>query len=126
MRTDLSDVRVPMSVAARQGVVAVAANVEHGWVLPTNDGQPVAVVDSAERLDADLRRVRDAARSVVEVSADLALNRRPPVHRLEDVCARLKVDAEVVRDRAAALVRAGTENVAAIAPNSGTCSAEEM
>ena len=41
----------------------------------TSHGRPVAVVDSAERLDEDLRRVREASRLVVEAAADLALAR---------------------------------------------------
>jgi K+-transporting ATPase KdpF subunit len=46
-------------------------------VVLTSHGRPVAIVDSAERLDEDLRRVREATRSVVEAAADMA---QRPVH----------------------------------------------
>lgn len=93
-------VRMPMTVAARKGVSAVAATAEDRRVVLTSHGRPVAVIDSAERLDDALRTVREAARIVVEAAADAALERRPAKLHLDDVCARLGISVERVRARA--------------------------
>ncbi|MGH9047656.1 MAG: hypothetical protein ACRDVW_10140 [Acidimicrobiales bacterium] len=59
----------------------------------------MAVVDSAERLDEDLRVVREAARAVVEVGADRALERTKSFSLIE-VCDRLGLDVAAVKQRA--------------------------
>jgi hypothetical protein len=71
-------------------------------VVLTAYGRPVAVVDSAKRLDEDLRLVREATRSIVEAAADLALARSRKLD-LGDLCLELGVDVEKVRARAAKL-----------------------
>jgi len=53
---------MPISVAARKGVSAVAAEAAEHRVILTSLGRPVAVVDAAERLDEDIRTMRKAAR----------------------------------------------------------------
>lgn len=92
-------VRMPISIAYRKGLSAVAATAENQRVVLTSHGRPVAVVDSAERIDEGLRVVREAARLVVENLADVTLEREPARLSLEDVCAQLGVDVERVRVR---------------------------
>lgn len=95
--------RMPITVAAGKGVSAVAAAASERRVVLTSHGRPVAVVDSAERVDADLRRARDAARALVDAASDAVLERRPAKLDLDEVCARLGFDADRVRARAAEL-----------------------
>ena len=90
--------RIPISVAARKGVSAVAASAGDQRVLLTNHGRTVAVVDSAERIDADLRVVREAALAVLDAAANLVSDRSRKFS-LDEVCARLGVDPDVVRRR---------------------------
>lgn len=92
---------MPVAIASRKGVSKLAAEAEEHRVVLTSHGRPVAVVDSAERLDEDLRRVREASRSVVEAAGEIALG-RSSLFTLEDVCAKLNLDPERVRSRAAA------------------------
>jgi PHD/YefM family antitoxin component YafN of YafNO toxin-antitoxin module len=92
--------RMPITVAARKGVSAVAATAEERRVVLTNHGHPVAVVDSAERIDDALRRAREAARTVVEAAADAVIERGPAKLHLDDVCARLGISPDRVRARA--------------------------
>ena len=93
---------MPVSLASRKGVSAVAATAADRRVVLTSLGRPVAVVDSAERLDDDVRRLREAARVVVDQFADLAAGRTRS-WGLADVCERLGLEEEVVRARAAQL-----------------------
>ena len=93
-------IRMPITVASRKGVSAVAAAAAAGRVLLTSHGRTVAVVDSAERIDEDLRRVREAARLVVESCTGAALDRSPVTLDLAAVCAQLGLDPERVRERA--------------------------
>ena len=95
-----SSLRMPIAVAAAKGVSAVATTSTEQRVVLTNPGHPVAIVDSAERIDEDLRRVREATRAFVESTADAVLERRPAKLDLNDVCLRLGVDVERVRARA--------------------------
>ena len=95
--------RMPIAVAAHKGVSAVATTSAEQRVVLTNHGHPVAIVDSAERIDEDLRRVREAARAFVESTADAVLERRPAKLDLDDVCVRLGVDINRVRARAGEL-----------------------
>lgn len=97
--------RMPISTAARKGVSGVAATAAEQRVVLTSLGHPVAVVDSAERLDEDLRRLREGARAVVEAYASAAADREPR-RTLAGLCARLGLDEAAVRERAAVL-RAG-------------------
>ncbi len=94
--------RMPISSASRKGISAIAAEAERHRILLTSHGRPVAVVDSAERLDKDLRVVREAARAVVEIGADRALERTKGLS-LTEVCARLGLDENAVQKRAEVL-----------------------
>lgn len=98
--------RMPITVASRKGVSAFAAASADARVLLTSHGRTVAVVDSAERVDEDLRRIREAARLVVESCAGAGLERHPAKLDLTDVCARLGLDPARVRERAAQLGQA--------------------
>jgi hypothetical protein len=60
----------------------------------------VAVVDSAERLDEDVRRLREASLAVVDAAAKLVSN-RAKMFELDEVCARVGLDPERVRQLAA-------------------------
>jgi PHD/YefM family antitoxin component YafN of YafNO toxin-antitoxin module len=97
-----SALRMPISTAARKGVSAVAASAAEHRVVLTSLGRPVAVVDSAERLDEDLRRLREGARAVVDAYASAAADREPR-RSLAELCDRLGLDERAVRERAAAL-----------------------
>ncbi|HMS12928.1 MAG: hypothetical protein V9E99_03080 [Microthrixaceae bacterium] len=89
--------RIPVSVAARKGVSAIAAEAAAHRVVLTNHGRPIAVVDSAERLDEDVRTLREAARLVTEAFADQAIDAHPAKLSIEEVCGRLGLDVETVR-----------------------------
>ena len=94
-------VRMPITVASRKGVSAVAAAAAGGQrVVLTSHGRPVAVVDSGERLDEDLRTLRHAARLVVDAAAEAVLARTPARFDLGEVCAKLGIDPDEVRARA--------------------------
>ncbi len=97
-----STLRMPISSASRKGISAIAAEAEHHRVLLTSHGRPVAVVDSAERLDEVLRSIREAARSVVEVAGDRALVQTKGFS-LSEVCDRLGLDVNAVHKRAGEL-----------------------
>ena len=71
-------------------------------VVLTSLGRAVAVVDSAERIDEDLRKVRAAARLVVESLAETAKGRSTMLN-LDEVCVRLGVNVADVRTRSAQL-----------------------
>lgn len=90
---------MPISTAARTGVSGVAAAAGEQRVILTSLGRPVAVVDSAERLDEDLRRLREGARTIVEAYATRAADRGGRL-TLAEVCAQLDLDESTVRDRA--------------------------
>lgn len=93
---------MPVSTAARKGVSAVAATAADQRVVLTSLGRPVAVVDSADRLDEAMRTMREASRAVVESLADSA-RARSGSHSLADVCSRLGIDEAAVRARAESL-----------------------
>lgn len=92
-------VRMPVSVASRKGVSALTHEVAGYRVVLTSLGRAVAVVDSAERIDEDLRKVREAARLVVESWADTAKGRSAMLD-LDEVCVRLGVNVADVWARA--------------------------
>ena len=92
--------RVPMASASRLGVSKVASQSANGRIALTSHGRVVAVVDSAERLDEDIRLMRESAAAVLDAAADLvsSLGKRLS---LDETCARLGIDPDRVRARAA-------------------------
>ena len=95
-------IRMPVSTASRKGVSGLAAAAIDRRVVLTSLGRPVAVVDSAERLDEDVRRLREGARDILDAYATVAADRARRVS-LTDLCARLAVSEDAVRARAAQL-----------------------
>lgn len=93
-------VRVPISVAAQRGISKLAADAADRRVILTNHGRAVAVVDNGERLDDDLRIVREASLTVIDAAAELVWNRSEKVS-MEDVCATLGIDLGALRARRA-------------------------
>lgn len=93
-----STTRMPITTAASKGVSSVAATAERRRVVLTNHGRAVAVIDSAERIDESVRTVREAASAVLDWAASLVAERGERLS-LEEVCARVGVDPEVVRER---------------------------
>lgn len=92
-------IRMPIAVASRKGLSAVVDSAEDQRVVLTRHGRPAAVVDSAERIDEDLRKVREAAASVLDAAADL-VSKRSKRFSLDEACSRLGIDAGEVRARA--------------------------
>lgn len=89
-------IRMPISIGSRKGLSSVVAAAQTERVVLTSHGRAVAVVDSAERLDEDMRRLRVAADAVIEYATSAAAERSPKRLNLDDVCARLGIDpAEV-------------------------------
>jgi PHD/YefM family antitoxin component YafN of YafNO toxin-antitoxin module len=97
---------MPITTAARKGVSAVAASAEKERVVLTSHGRTVAVVDSAERLDESIRTVREAAGAVLDWAASQVSERGERL-TLDEVCARIGVDPELVRERARQRIAAG-------------------
>lgn len=91
--------RVPITTASRKGVSALAAAGEQQRTILTSHGRPVAVVDTAARLDTDVRRMREASLAVLDAAADLAWGRARKFN-LDETCARIGLDPELVRTRA--------------------------
>ena len=81
-------IRMPVSTASRKGVSAVAAAAADQRVVLTSLGRPVAVVDSAERIDEDMRRLREGARVILDAYATVAASRAKRLS-LSEVCDRL-------------------------------------
>jgi len=92
-------VRMSVSVAARKGVSALTREVVSYRVVLTSLGRAVAVVDTAERIDEDLRKVREAARLVVESMFETAKGRSMALN-IEEVCTRLGISVADVHARA--------------------------
>src|SRR5665811_99179 len=92
--------RMPISVGSRKGLSKVVSTAEQQRVLLTNHGRVVAVVDSAERLDEDLRRLREAADTIIEFAAGEATRTVGERWDLDAVCDRLGLDSSVIRDLA--------------------------
>lgn len=92
---------MPIAVASRKGVSGVVDAAEEKRVILTRHGRTAAVVDSGERIDEDLRKVREAAAAVLEAAAALVSD-RSKTFDLDEACLLLGIDAEVVRGRAAA------------------------
>ena len=98
-------VRMPVSVASRKGVSALTREVAGYRVVLTSLGRAVAVVDSAERIDEDLRTIREVARLVVELMAETAKGHSTMLD-LEEVCTRLGISVADVHARAKQLQNA--------------------
>jgi hypothetical protein len=97
-----STMNLPVSLAARKGVSALAELSEANRVALTSHGRVVAVVDSPQRIDNEVHELHEAAWAVVEAAADLAAH-RDRRHNLDEVCAKIGVDVSRVRERAARL-----------------------
>jgi ribosome biogenesis SPOUT family RNA methylase Rps3 len=90
--------RVPVSQAASKGISWLSGLAEEYRVILTKFGNPTVVIESAEEADEVLRTVTEARREVVENFADAAVSRSARFS-LEEVCARLDIDPERVRQR---------------------------
>lgn len=62
------------------------------------------MVDSAERLDQSAARIDDAAKVVIEAFSGVSASRTLP-NSLDDVCKRLNLDPDKIRERATELSR---------------------
>lgn len=92
--------RMPVTVASRRGVSGLVTEAEGQRVILTSHGRPVAVVDSAERLDETARLTREAKLAILDAAADLVSGQRKKFS-LEQACARLGLDVDKVRKLAA-------------------------
>ena len=95
----MSMTRVPITTASRRGVSRLAADSEKNRVALTSHGRVVAVVDSAERLDADARLIRESTAAVLDAAADLSSG-RGKTFTLAETCQKLGIDPERVHARA--------------------------
>jgi PHD/YefM family antitoxin component YafN of YafNO toxin-antitoxin module len=102
MSDETRPLKVPITTAAERGVSWLNETAEQRRVILTRFGQPGAVVDSAARLDETARVVTTARQEIVEQLAELAAGRTEG-RSLDDVCARLGIDADRVRKRASEL-----------------------
>ena len=93
--------RMPITTASRKGISAVATAATTERIVLTNQGRPVAVVDSAERLDDAARTMREAALGVLDWAASKVAADGARLS-LDEVCARVGVDPDTVRERARA------------------------
>ena len=96
----MGSLRMPITVASRTGISGVTTAAEGQRVVLTNHGRAVAVVDSAERIDDDLRRLREASIAVLDAASNL-VSQRSTTLDLDDVCTRLGLNADTVRSRVA-------------------------
>lgn len=95
-----SSIRIPITLASRKGISAIANQAIEQRIILTSHGRTVAVVDGPERLDEDLRKMRESARAVADSAAEAILQRRPAQLNLEELCQRLEIDVLRVRARA--------------------------
>ena len=91
---------MPVATASRKGISGVVTAADEQRVVLTSHGRPVAVVDSAERLDESARLIREASLAVLDAAADL-VSARGKKFSLDEVCTRVGVDAGRVRELAA-------------------------
>ncbi|WP_336794221.1 hypothetical protein [Gordonia malaquae] len=104
-------VNLPISLASRKGVPALAKLSEANRVALTSHGRVVAVVDSPSRADDQARDITEAKRAVLEAAADLVAQ-RPPRHTLDELCERIGLDADRVRRRATEIsTNAGSDSL---------------
>jgi len=94
--------RIPLTTARRLGLARLTDLAGAEPVMITRYGHPDVVIASAERVDDDLHRMRAAALTVLDAAADL-VTKRTPRHTLNETCARIGVDTDEVRRRAAGL-----------------------
>jgi len=92
--------RIPTTAARRLGLTRLIDLAADEPLILTRWGHPAAVIGSAEWMDEAVRTSREAALTVLDAAADLVAQRSQR-HSLDEVCARLGVDAGVVRRRAA-------------------------
>jgi len=91
---------MPITLASRKGISAIANEASEQRIILTSHGRTVAVVDDPERLDEDLRKMRESARAVADSAAEAILQRRPAHLNLEEICQRLQIDVLRVRAHA--------------------------
>lgn len=96
----MKPLRMPVATASRKGISGVVTAADEQRVVLTSHGRPVAVVDSAERLDESARLIREASLAVLDAAADL-VSARGKKFSLDEVCTRVGVDAGRVRELAA-------------------------
>jgi len=91
---------MPITTATRKGISAVVAESETQRIVLTNHGRPVAIVDSAERMDDLERSIREASLAVLESAAEL-VHQRSQKFSLDEICSKLGLDAAAIRKRSA-------------------------
>lgn len=96
--------RVPITVASQRGVSWLNEHAATRRILLTRFGKVSSVVDSAERLDESAARIDDAAQVVIDAFSGVAASRTLP-NSLDDVCKRLNLDPDKIRERATELSR---------------------
>ena len=95
------DLCLPIALAAKKGVFDLVSMTRNHRLLLTSHGRPVAVVDSAERFDAEIRQMQEATRAVLEAAANL-VGERSEAFDLDGVCSMLGIDPERIRERSLA------------------------
>jgi PHD/YefM family antitoxin component YafN of YafNO toxin-antitoxin module len=98
--SETGPLRVPISAAAARGISWLNEQAAVRRVALTKYGRPVAVIDSAERLEETARLVRETRREVVEQMCEVAAGRAGQTHTLDTVCERLGIDLGRVHERA--------------------------
>ena len=91
--------RIPIALASRKGVSGLASLSQDKRLLLTSHGRPVAVVESADRIDAEIQRRREAAWAVLAAAANLVADRSEKFD-FGTACAKVGVDPERARQRA--------------------------
>ena len=99
--SEKSPLRVPISTASRKGVSYLADQAGERRVVLTKFGRPVAVVESAARIDEQAQQVSEATSAVINYFADLAAGRTPFSTTLQEVCHRFGIDADELALRGA-------------------------
>lgn len=89
-----------MTIASRKGISWLANHAAEAPVVLTVHNRPVAVVTHPGQFDEILAELHDAARTVVEHYAELALERAAPTVSLDELCARTGMDPDEVRSLA--------------------------
>ena len=97
----MTTLRMPISTAARKGISAVVAAAEDQPVVLTNHGRAVARIEGPAQVEEQARLLREAQLAVLDAAAGLVSDRARGFS-LDEACARLGVDAAVVRARAEA------------------------
>lgn len=87
---------MPITTASRKGISALTHSAEQQRIALTNHGRVVAYVDSPNRAEADMRKIRGAAWEILQKAANLYSDRSEK-HDLEEVSARLGFDLDELR-----------------------------